>query len=168
MRKALLTLLVMLTLILSGCSGAKPIAVSVVNTNIGSVLTSSGMLNSNNSANHATVFYEIRARPTNKLIHQTLLDSDINRGFKPSVLGNIELQFAVTDNTGQPVKEADLELIADHTNMSDMTIHVKATDQGNGLYAINANFSMPGIWKVTFKVKKGNLEHMQDIVLKII
>ena len=85
----------------------------------------------------------------------------------PAVVGDVELQFTVVDENGQPISAADFDVFADHTDHSGMTLHGKATDQGNGLYAITANFSMSGNWKLSVQVKKDTLDYNEDIPLKI-
>lgn len=62
----------------------------------------------------------------------------------PAMMGDMTLIFTVVDSSGQPVTGADLDVIADHTDKRVMTMHGKATEQGNGIYAITANFSMAG------------------------
>lgn len=85
----------------------------------------------------------------------------------PAKVGDVELRFTVTDAKGQPVTGADFDVFADHTDMSGMTMHGKATEQGNGQYSITANFSMAGNWKLSIAVKKDGLDHKQDIELKV-
>jgi len=85
----------------------------------------------------------------------------------PAKVGDVELRFSVTDAKGQPLTGADFDVFADHTDMSGMTMHGKATEQGNGVYSITANFGMSGNWKLSVEVKKGDLDYKQDIELKI-
>lgn len=85
----------------------------------------------------------------------------------PAKVGDVELRFSVTDEKGQPLTGADFDVFADHTDMSEMTMHGKAIEQGNGLYAITANFSMAGNWKLSVEVKKAGLDYKQDIELKV-
>ena len=85
----------------------------------------------------------------------------------PAATGEITLQFTVTDNQGQPVAGADFDVIADHTDMRGMTMHGKASEQTAGQYAINADFSMSGKWKLTVQVQKENLNHKEEINLDI-
>ena len=85
----------------------------------------------------------------------------------PPVMGEIELLFTVVDDKDQPVSGADFDVIADHTDMSGMTMHGKTSDQGNGNYAIKTNFSMAGNWKLTVQVRKASLDFKQDIDLII-
>ncbi len=168
MKNALFAFLVLLTAGLSGCSGGLSGTLPVINTDSGNFQLNTQAVKIDNYANHATVRYEIKASPTNPLLNQPKLDAEVNQVYRPPVSGKVELQFSVVNNAGEPVNDADLEVIAEHTNMTRMTIYVKAVDRGDGRYTADADFSMPGIWKVTFKVKKGSLEHKQDIILKII
>ena len=85
----------------------------------------------------------------------------------PARVGDVELRFTVTDPSGQPVTGANFDVFADHIDMSGMTMHGSATEQGEGVYAITANFSMSGNWKLSTEVKKGDLSHKQDIELKV-
>jgi hypothetical protein len=85
----------------------------------------------------------------------------------PPTAGDVELRFTVMDDKGQPVSGADFDVIADHTEMNGMIMHGKATDQGNGSYAIKTNFSMPGKWKLTVEVRNGELDFKQDLDLII-
>jgi YtkA-like len=96
------------------------------------------------------------------------LAAGADRGFKSPVLQNVGLQYRVVISEGQPEKDADFEVLAEHADMSNMTVHLRAVDPGDGLYTVTPQFSMPGIWKVIFKVKKDSLEHRQDIILKTI
>lgn len=89
---------------------------------------------------------------------------------KPEIAqaGDVELNFRVLDSTGQPLSGADVDVIADHTEMGGMIMHGKATEQETGLYSIKANFSMAGKWKVTVQVQKDNsLDYKQDIDLQV-
>jgi PBP1b-binding outer membrane lipoprotein LpoB len=85
----------------------------------------------------------------------------------PAKVGDVQLRFTVNDSQGRPVTAADFDVFADHTDMSGMTMHGKATDQGDGLYSITANFSMTGNWKLSVEVKTDRLEHKQDFELKV-
>lgn len=91
----------------------------------------------------------------------------LNTNPNPPVVGDVELLFTVVDDQGQPVSGADFDVIADHTDMNGMTMHGKATDQGNGIYAILTNFSMVGKWMLTVQVRKDTLDFKQDINLEI-
>lgn len=168
MKNVLLAFLVLLTAGPSGCSGLRSGNIPVANTGSRNIQAYAEAVKLDNSANHATIRYELKVSPTNSTLDQPNLEAEVNRGFEPPVSGNVELQFSVVNHTGQPVKDADLEVLAEHANMSSMTIQVKAVDRGAGRYTVDANFSMPGLWKVTFEVKKGSLEHRQAIMLKII
>jgi len=81
--------------------------------------------------------------------------------------GDIELVFTVTDANGNPIEGAKVDVSADHTDMTGMTMDGAATDQGGGNYAINANFSMSGNWKLKVYVRKDGLDYQEEIDLKI-
>ncbi len=85
----------------------------------------------------------------------------------PPTTGDVELRFTVVDDKGQPVSGADFDVIADHTEMNGMIMHGKATDQGNGTYAIKTNFSIAGKWKLTVEVRNSELDFKQDLDLNI-
>jgi uncharacterized GH25 family protein len=81
----------------------------------------------------------------------------------PAIVGDIELVLTITDASGNPIKGAKVDVSADHTDMTDMTMSGLATEQGGGKYAINASFSMSGNWKLTVYVRKDELDHKEDI-----
>ena len=85
----------------------------------------------------------------------------------PAVKGDIELVFTITDVDGNPIEDAQVDVSADHTDMTGMTMNGAATDQGGGKYAINADFSMSGNWKLTVYVRKDGLDYKEDIDFKI-
>lgn len=85
----------------------------------------------------------------------------------PAGVGDVELIFMVVNSQGDPVAGADLDVIADHVDMSGMTMHGKATDQGDGRYSLSADFSMAGNWKLTLQVKAGDLNHKEDVMIKV-
>lgn len=85
----------------------------------------------------------------------------------PAKVGDVELRFIVTDSQGQPVAGADVDVFADHIDMTGMTMHGKATEQSKGVYSITANFSMAGNWKLSVGLKTDSLEHEQDLELKV-
>lgn len=82
-------------------------------------------------------------------------------------MGDIELTLSITDAEGNPIEEATVDVSADHTDMTGMTMSGAATDQGDGNYAINTNFSMSGNWKLTVYVRKDKLDYKEDIQLKV-
>lgn len=81
----------------------------------------------------------------------------------PAEVGEVELRLTVLDSKGQPINGADVDVVADHTDMSGMTLGGKATDQGNGVYAITANLSMAGNWEISVQVRKDALDYKQEI-----
>jgi hypothetical protein len=85
----------------------------------------------------------------------------------PAMMGDMELVLMITDGDGNPIEGATVDVSADHTDMTGMTMGGAATDQGGGKYAINANFSMSGNWKLTVYVRKDGLDYKEDIDFKI-
>ncbi len=87
----------------------------------------------------------------------------------PSVpsTGETELIFDIKDQDNQPLIGAEVTVNADHTDMSGMDMNGVATEQGNGKYAITADFPMSGAWKVSVVVRKENLEFTKELELKI-
>ncbi len=85
----------------------------------------------------------------------------------PPVVGDVLLYFNVVDDQGQPVTGAEVNVMADHTEMSGMTMQGNATDQGKGIYAITTNFSMAGQWKITVQVKTSAIDHSEDFNVEI-
>ena len=81
----------------------------------------------------------------------------------PAMMGDMELTLTITDADGNPIEGAKVDVSADHTNHSGMTMGGAATEQGGGKYAINANFSMSGTWLLTVYVRKGELDYKEEI-----
>ena len=85
----------------------------------------------------------------------------------PAMMGDMELILTITDGGGNPIEGASVDVSADHIDMTGMTMGGAATDQGGGRYAINANFSMSGNWRLTVYVRKDGLDHKEDIDIRI-
>lgn len=85
----------------------------------------------------------------------------------PAMMGDMELVLMITDGDGNPIEGATVDVSADHTDMTGMTMGGAATHQGGGKYAINANFSMGGNWKLTVYVRKDGLDYKEDIDFKV-
>jgi hypothetical protein len=85
----------------------------------------------------------------------------------PAAVGDIELVLTLTNSKGDPIEGATVEVFAHHIDMTGMDMSGAATEQGNGKYAIKANFSMSGNWKLTVSVRKGSLDYKEDIDFKI-
>ena len=81
----------------------------------------------------------------------------------PAMMGDMEVIFTLTDASGNPIEGAKVDVSAEHTGMSGMDMSGLATEQGGGKYAINANFSMSGDWKVTVYVRKDGLDYKEEI-----
>jgi hypothetical protein len=82
-------------------------------------------------------------------------------------VGKTEIVLEIRDQKDQPLTGAKVDVGADHTDMSGMTMGGTATEQGNGKYAITTDFSMSGNWKITVYIRKESLDFKKDIVLKI-
>lgn len=85
----------------------------------------------------------------------------------PSAMGDIELVLNITDAGGSPIEGATVDVTATHTDMTGMDMSGAATEQGNGKYAINANFSMSGNWELKVYVRKDGLDYSEEIPLPI-
>ncbi len=85
----------------------------------------------------------------------------------PPAMGEVGIVFTLTDANGNPIEDASVDVSADHTDMSGMTMSGRATEQGGGRYAITANFSMSGNWKLTVYVRQEGLEYSEEIELEI-
>lgn len=85
----------------------------------------------------------------------------------PAAMGDITLTLTVKDEKGTPIEGARVDVAVDHTDMSGMGMSGAATEQPGGKYAISANFSMSGNWKMTVYVRKDGLDYKEDIDLKI-
>lgn len=85
----------------------------------------------------------------------------------PPQVGDVELRFTVLDQNGNPLQGASVEAHADHIDMTGMEMSGAATEQGGGVYAITANFSMSGNWKITVSVRQGELEAQQEFRLVV-
>jgi hypothetical protein len=72
----------------------------------------------------------------------------------PPQSGLVDLTISVTDAHGRPLTEADLFIIADHTEMRGMTLTETAAAQGDGRYSITAEFAHGGNWRVTVQVNR--------------
>jgi hypothetical protein len=89
------------------------------------------------------------------------------RAVKSGYDGDVTLTLIITDENGSPIEGARVDVSVDHTDMTGMGMSGPATEQGEGKYAINANFSMSGNWKMTVYVRKDSLDYQEDIDLKI-
>jgi hypothetical protein len=85
----------------------------------------------------------------------------------PPVTGKNEIILRLQDQDGEPLTGAIVEVSADHTDMTGMTMSGSATEQEGGKYAITADFSMSGTWKITAYVRKDGLDVNKDFELKI-
>ena len=83
------------------------------------------------------------------------------------IVGKTELILEIQDENGQNFSGAKVEVSADHTDMSGMTMNGLATEQEIGKYVITADFSMSGSWKITVSVQKDSLDYKKDFELRI-
>ncbi len=91
------------------------------------------------------------------------LETDPN----PAAVGTVTLSFTVTDESGNPIEGAKVDVNAEHPSMAGMGMSGLATEQGGGKYAITADFSDKGTWKITFYVRKDELDAKQEIDLEV-
>jgi hypothetical protein len=85
----------------------------------------------------------------------------------PAAMGDIELILNITDASGNPIEGATVDVTAIHTDMTGMDMSGAATEQGAGKYAINANFSMSGNWKIKVYVRKDGLDYSEEVDLPV-
>lgn len=85
----------------------------------------------------------------------------------PAAIGDIELILNITDASGNPIEGATVDVTAIHTDMTGMDMSGAATEQGAGKYAINANFSMSGNWKLKMYVRKEGLDYSEEVDLAV-
>jgi hypothetical protein len=85
----------------------------------------------------------------------------------PAVVGDLQLAFMITDQSGAPLEGAKIDVGAEHPSMSGMGMSGAATEQGGGKYAIKANFSDSGSWKITVHIVKGELDLKQELPLEV-
>lgn len=81
---------------------------------------------------------------------------------EPPASGEMELVISVVDAAGQPVDTAEVNVIASHQDMSGMDMSGAATPQGDGRYAITADFGMAGNWLVTVEVRGVSAEVIRE------
>lgn len=92
---------------------------------------------------------------------------EVDTNPNPAVIGDIELVLSIADGGGNPIEGATVDVTAIHTDMTGMDMSGAATEQGEGKYAINANFSMSGNWKLKVYVRKESLDYSEEIDLSI-
>ena len=85
----------------------------------------------------------------------------------PAAMGDIELVLNIQDSAGTPIEGATVDVTATHLDMTGMDMSGAATEQGAGKYAINANFSMSGNWKLKVYVRKEGLDYAEEIDLPV-
>ncbi|GER78826.1 MAG: FixH family protein [Chloroflexi bacterium] len=92
-----------------------------------------------------------------------LVNIEVETNPNPAMMGDMEVIFTITDASGNPIEGATVDVSVDHTDMTGMGMSGVATEQGSGRYAINANFSMSGNWKLTVYLRKDGLDYKEDI-----
>jgi uncharacterized GH25 family protein len=110
------------------------------------------------SGNTATPGAQESGKPVNIKV-----DTDPN----PAAMGDIELVFNITDSNGKPIAGATVDVTATHIDMTGMDMSGAATEQSTGKYAINANFSMSGNWKLKVYVRKEGIDYSEEIELPV-
>jgi len=85
----------------------------------------------------------------------------------PAKVGDVEIILSVKDVQGNLITGAAVSVFADHTDMMGMNMTGQATEQGEGRYAIQANFSMSGNWMLKVDVKQDGQSVVQEIPLLI-
>lgn len=91
----------------------------------------------------------------------------MNTNSPTPTVGVNELIINLKNENNQPITGAEVNISADHSEMSGMTMNGVATEQENGNYAITADFSMSGMWKITIVVQKEGIEYKKVLDLKI-
>ena len=84
----------------------------------------------------------------------------------PAKVGDVQLILSITDQNGNAITGAKVDVSAEHPSMSGMGMNGAAIEQA-GKYAIKANFSDSGNWKITVYVRKGGLDVKQELPLKV-
>lgn len=100
-------------------------------------------------------------------ISSKLVNIKVETNPTPTVMGDMEVIFTITDANSNPIEGATVDVSAKHTNMSGMDMNGTATEQGNGRYAIEANFSMSGAWKLTVYVRKAGIDYKEEFDLPV-
>lgn len=85
----------------------------------------------------------------------------------PAMMGEVEIRLTIQDTQGNSVTGADVFVFADHTDMSGMSMSGQASEIGNGVYTIRADFSMAGNWMLQVEVTRNGQMESQEIPLVI-
>lgn len=85
----------------------------------------------------------------------------------PITMGDATITLVITDKNSAPIEGARVDVSVEHTDMSGMSMSGPATGQAGGKYAISANFSMSGNWKMTVYVRTDSLDYREEFDLKI-
>ncbi len=94
------------------------------------------------------------------------LEIELSTQPDPPRMDDVELLVTLTQD-GQPLAGAEVEVMMDHSDMTGMTMSGTASEQGNGRYALVANFSMSGSWKGVVIARANGEEVTRDFRLVI-
>ena len=104
------------------------------------------------------------ASPATQTAHQVNIKLETNPN--PAKIGDVQLILTITDQNGNAITGAKVDVAAEHPTMSGMGMSGAATEQA-GKYAIKANFTDSGTWKITVHVIKDGLDVKQELSLEI-
>lgn len=97
----------------------------------------------------------------------TLVNIEVETNPNPIATGDVELILNITDGDGNPIEGATVDVSAEHTGHGGMAMEGVATEQSSGKYAITANLSMSGTWKLTVYVRKEGLDYKEEIEIPV-
>ncbi len=97
----------------------------------------------------------------------TLVNIKVETNPNPAATGDAEIILNVTDEDGNPIEGATVDVAVQHTGHGGMEMNGVATEQGGGRYAITANFNMSGTWKLTVYVRKEGLDYKEEIEIPV-
>ena len=104
------------------------------------------------------------AAPAAQTAPQAIVKLETNPN--PAKVGDVLLILTITDKNGNATTGAKVDVSAEHPSMSGMGLNGAATEQ-DGKYAIKANFTDSGTWKITVRVRKDGLDVKQELSLEI-
>ena len=81
----------------------------------------------------------------------------------PTVVGDVEIVFTITDANGNPIEGAKVDVSANHPAMAGMGMSGLATEQGGGKDSIKANCIDSGDWVLTVYIRKDGLDYSEKI-----
>jgi hypothetical protein len=106
---------------------------------------------------------------TQPVSQQALTTANIKLETNPSPAqsGDVELLLNISDQNGNPIDGAKVNVSASHPDMQSMSMGGQASELGKGKYSIKANFNMNGSWKITVQVLKDTLNVKQELPLEL-